>query len=79
MNYKKRQLRSKIKTLGIKGAWVKFLPLTTELHIFHVHLNNNNFYVALIPKAQGESGLKASLWPPINLATQTKLILILKS
>ena len=39
---------------------------------------NNNFYVALISKAQGQFGLKESLQIPMNLAIQIKF-LILKS
>ena len=39
---------------------------------------NNNFYVALISKAQGLCGLKESLQFPMNLAIQIKF-LILKS
>ena len=35
----------------------------------------SNNYVALISKVQGQCGLKASLQPPMNLATQRVLLM----
>ena len=76
MNYKKRNLRSKIKLLAsrVHGLNCYLLP---QNYIYSIY-TNNNFYVALISKAQRQCGLKESLQLSMNLAIQIKF-LILKS
>ena len=51
------------------------LYLLPQNYTYSIFTNN---YIALISKAQGQCGLKASLQPPMNLVTEIKF-LILKS